>query len=136
MAGEINGTTLVIEVSEDNVDFDVIAGQLEVTQTRTGTPIDISNKSYGDNVTLLDGNLSADGYSVGGNFIFNTEASFLLMRDAQYDGKQLWFIMSRFGDVTRWKIKASVSGVGDQFPHGAAVSTSVTLTSSGAPVAV
>ena len=133
MAGEINGTNLLMEVSTDGINYNVIAGQLEVTNTYTGTPIDISNKSFGDNVTLLDGEMSANGFSIGGNFVYNTSASYQALRDAQESGTILSFVLSDLSSPNRWLFDAAVTGLSDTIPQGAAVTTSLTLTSSGAP---
>ena len=53
MAGEINGTAIVL-----NNTTGAIVGQGDFTHTFGGTPIEIGNKSYGDAVTYLDGELS------------------------------------------------------------------------------
>jgi hypothetical protein len=49
MTGEINSTQVIIS----NTGGDIV-GQMEATITFNGTPIDISNKSYEDWVTLMD----------------------------------------------------------------------------------
>ena len=131
MAGELNGTTVVL-VTYDGANNVTVFGQLEVTKTRSGTPIDISNKSFGDNVALLDGALASDGYQISGNFIFNTEDTFLLMRNDSVNGKSRSFILEGLTGQ-RWRYQCQITGVGDTFPHGAAAATSLTLTSTGAP---
>ena len=58
MAGEINGTTIILQDGTG-----AIVGQMEMTMTFSGTPIDISNKSAGDFITLLDGELAGNNES-------------------------------------------------------------------------
>ena len=53
MSGEFNATNAVLVKNGST-----IVGQMEFTLTHAGEPIDISNKSYDDFVTLLDGELS------------------------------------------------------------------------------
>ncbi len=57
MSNETNGTKAVLQVKSGS-SYQNIVGQLEFTIAYNGTPIDISNKSFGDFITLLDSELS------------------------------------------------------------------------------
>ena len=63
MAGEINGTDIIIQKGAVPAD---IFGQMEATLTMNGTPIDISNKSAGDFVLLLDGEVTSQASTLCG----------------------------------------------------------------------
>ena len=71
MANEINGTNTVIENGTG-----AIVGQMETTLTYNGSPIDISNKSSGDYVSLLNGELSGKQVQFSGTLIYNDDIQF------------------------------------------------------------
>lgn len=128
---ELNGTSVVL-ITSPTVGGDpstVIFGQLEITSVTTGTPIDISNKSFGDFVTLLDGSSASNGFTVTCNFIANTATSYKQMRDR--DRTRLIYPYIIEWGAYRKKFFAMVSAVSDTAPHGDAASCSVTLQTSG-----
>ena len=71
MAGEINGTNVVISNGSG-----VIVGQGTGTLTWNATPIDISNKSNGDSVSLMDGQGAGKQLQYACEFVYNTDAQF------------------------------------------------------------
>jgi len=70
MAGEINGTNILIQKGASPTD---IFGQMEATLTMNGTPIDISNKSNGDFVTMLDAEVSSQQIVLTGTMIYKKD---------------------------------------------------------------
>ena len=83
MAGEINGTKVLIKK-----DGQTIVGQMEATLTFGGTPIDITNKSTNDWVTLLNNNLSGKQLTIAGTIIYNDNAAYKAIRTAAQTGNQ------------------------------------------------
>ena len=75
MAGEMNGTNVLL-YRQGSSGFEDIMGQLEITTTYTGSPIDVSNKSFGDFVTLLNGELSTKQVTLSGNMVYNGDSAF------------------------------------------------------------
>ena len=128
MAGEINGTFAVLHDSVGE-----IVGQMEFTVTYSGTPIDISNKSAEDYITMLDGELAGKQLSIAGTIIYNEDASYAAMETAALSGTQGSYTFD-FGPSAGSK-QLSFTGVPTGFsessPHGDKVSASVTFLSSG-----
>jgi len=129
MAREINGTTVIL--SDGTGD---IVGQMEMTLTINGTPIDISNKSFSDLITLIDGQLSGKQMQITGSIVYNSNARYRSMRADALIGTQDTYTMTYTGAATTQEtLSASMvpSGMSDAIPHGDKVSTSITLLSSG-----
>ena len=83
MSGELNGTAIIL----NNTTGEVV-GQGDFTHTFGGTPIEIGNKSYGDNVTYLDGELSTKQHIFSGEFTYNDDAQFRKVRADSFSGTQ------------------------------------------------
>lgn len=129
MSREINGTTVIL--SDGSGD---IVGQMEMTLTLNGTPIDISNKSFLDNVTLIDGEISGQQMQISGTIVYNDNARYRSMRADSLTGTQDTYTMTYTGAATTQEtLSASMvpTGLSDAIPHGDKVSTSITLLSSG-----
>jgi len=126
MAGELNGTTVIISDSVGE-----IVGQGELSVTYGGTPIDISNKSYEDWITLLDDNLAAKQVVATGTFVYNSDAQFKLLRTNSWAGTQGTYTIT-FG-ATGETLTGTYFGKvdSDAAPHGDKVSSAVTFSSSG-----
>jgi hypothetical protein len=84
MAGEINTTNTLVQNSSG-----VIVGQGAFTHTYGGTPIEISNKSYGDNVTYLNGELATKQHVFSGEFVYNNDPQFRTTRASTFSGTHL-----------------------------------------------
>ena len=126
MAGEINGTTVLVQKGAAE-----IAGQMEISVTQNGTPIDISNKSYGDFVTLLNNALAGKQYVISVSCTHNSDAVYKDMLDDAGTATQDTYSILIPGYAT---ISGTFAPHGASFtlPHGAAVTTALTLSSSGA----
>ncbi len=130
MAGEINATNVVISKGGD------IIGQGAATLTVNGTPIDISNKSNGDYVTLLDGELSSRQLQFSVELVYNSDATYRQVRADDIAGTQSVYTIdypssggSQDEQFTGTFVPTQMS---DALPLGEAVKTNVTFVSSGA----
>ena len=128
MAGEINGTDIIIQKTATPT---AIVGQMEATMTMNGTPIDISNKSFGDFVTYLDGEVSSQQVVFSGSIVYNTDVNYEAMKAEAFTGTQDDYTIT-YPSGESYTAKFVPSGISDALPHGDKVTTSFTLSSSGA----
>jgi len=130
MAKEINGTNVLIKNGAGD-----IVGQMEATLTYNGTPIDISNKSNGDNVTLLDGELAGKQLQWSGPIVYNDDTQYRKVRADSLVGTQDTYTVTYTGsgDVTDESFTALMvpNGLSDAVPHGDKITTTLTFLSSG-----
>ena len=129
MAGEINGTDIVLKNGTGD-----IVGQMEGTLTFNGSPIDISNKSFLDNVTLMDGQLSGKQLQFAGSIVYNDDAQYRKVRGDSISGTQDTYTLEYLSNATtNESFAASMvpNGLSDALPHGDKVTTSITWLSSG-----
>lgn len=128
MSGEINGTNIVIQNGTG-----VIVGQMEMTMTWNGTPIDISNKSYNDFITLLDGELAGKQLQVSGTIVYNDDAQYRKVRTDSLTGIQDAYTLTYVSSATTDEVFSGLmtpNGLSDALPHGDKVSTTITFLSS------
>lgn len=129
MSGEINGTDIVLVNGTGT-----IVGQMEGTLTFNGSPIDISNKSYADNITLLDAELAGKQLQFAGTIVYNDDTQYRKVRADSLSGTQDTYTITYTSSATTDEaFSASMvpNGLSDAFPHGDKVSTSITFLSSG-----
>ena len=129
MSGEINGTAIVLSNGSG-----AIVGQMEGTLTFNGTTIDISNKSYLDNVTLLDGELSGKQLQFAGTIVYNDDTQYRKVRTDSQVGTQDTYTITYVSPATTDESFSALmvpNGLSDALPHGDKVSTSITFLSSG-----
>ena len=129
MAGEINGTNVVIENS-----VGVIVGQGTGTLTWNTTPIDISNKSNGDSVSLMDGEGAGKQLQYACEFVYNTDANFqAISNDAHTNTMDTYTITIPSGGTTDESYTALMmpTGLSVAVPYGDKMTSSVTFLSSG-----
>ena len=129
MSGEVNGTKVLIKK-----DGSTIVGQMEATVTFNGTPIDISNKSQGDWVTLLDGELAGKQLQIAGTLIYNSDTVYRQVRADALAGTQAVYTVEYTSDATtdeQFSATMVPNGLSDALPMGDKVTTSITLLSSG-----
>ena len=130
MAGDITGTATVVTNSSGE-----IVGGGDLTHTFGGTLVEISNKSYGDNVTYLDNELSAKQHIFSGDFTYNNDAQFRKVRDDIFSGTQDTYPLTYVGSgaVTNESFTGvfAPTGFSDAIPHGVKLSMSVAFNSSG-----
>ncbi len=129
MAGEVNGTNVILQNATG-----VIVGQMSMSLSYGGNPIDISNKSAGDFITLLDGELAGKQLTISGTLIYNSDTQYRAMRAAAIAGDQEVYTLTYTSDATTDEALSALmvpTGMGDEIPHGDKISTSITLLSSG-----
>lgn len=130
MSGEINGTNIVLENGTGD-----IVGQMEGTLTFNGSPIDISNKSFLDDVTLLDGELSGKQLQFAGTIVYNDDTEYRKVRADSLTGTQDTYTITYTGSGTATDESFTAlmvpNGLSDAIPHGDKVATSITFLSSG-----
>lgn len=130
MAGELNGTDVILQNGTG-----AIVGQMEMTMTFNGTPIDISNKSFGDFVTLLDGELAGKQMVISGTIVYNDDAQYRATRASAQTGTQDTYTLTYTGSGATTDEAFSASMVphdmSDALPHGDKIATTITFSSSG-----
>ena len=129
MSGEINGTTIILENATG-----AIVGQMEVTAAFAGTPIDISNKSAGDFVTLMADAVAGQQMSISGTLVYNDNTQYRATRTAYFAGSQEVYTLTYTSNATTDEAFAPimmVSAMSDAIPHGDKVATTITFVSSG-----
>ena len=130
MAKELNGTAIVLNNTTGE-----IVGQGDFTHTFGGTPIEIGNKSYGDNVTYLDGELSAKQHVFSGQFTYNNDAQFRKVRADSFTGTHDTYTMTYTGSGVGTDESVTglfvPTGLSDGIPQGAKVTTDLSFNSSG-----
>lgn len=129
MSGEINGTPVVISNGTGE-----IVGQMEMTLTYNGTPIDISNKSAGDFVALLDGELAGKQLQMSGTIVYNDDTQYRKVRADSLVGTQDTYTVTYVSSATTDESFSALmvpNGLSDALPHGDKVATTITFLSSG-----
>ena len=130
MASEINGTAVVVNNTTGE-----IVGQGDFSHTYGGTPIEIGNKSFQDNVVYMDGQGSTKQHVFSGQFTYNNDTQFRKVRSDTFshtlDTYTLTFTGS--GAVTDESFTGSFmpTGLSDAMPQGAKVTTDLSFNSSG-----
>lgn len=133
MAGEVNGTKVLIKKNGSE-----IVGQMEATLTVNGAPIDITNKSSNDFITLMNGELSGKQLSIAGTLIYNNNAVYRQVRADALTGTQDTYTVEYGGSGgdggTDEQFSALMvpNGLSDALPQGDKVTSSITFLSSGA----
>lgn len=125
MSGEINGTTVIL-----SNDTGEIIGQLSMSVSLAGTPIDITNKSLGKAKVLFDGQLPNSQYTISGSLVYNDDVQFKQMRTDVKTAKQRQYTLD-YGDGTIISGVFAPTGLSDELPQGDKITSSITLISSG-----
>ena len=137
MSGEMNGTNIVLQRHNPATGYLEVVGQIEITMVWNGAPIDISNKSFKDFITLLDGELSTKGMTFSGSIIYNGDAAFKALRDDRENGiisnYRLLYSVADAGE-NDYIFKAIPETMVDTLPRGAAATTAFSLKTSGQPL--
>jgi hypothetical protein len=130
MSGEINGSNIIIQNSVGD-----IVGQGAFTHTFNGTPIDISNKSFQDYITTIDGELSGKQHVFSGEIVYNNDAAFRKVRSDAFTGTQDTYTLTYVGSGDAvdesFTGKFTATGLSDALPHGESVKTTISFNSSG-----
>jgi len=129
IGGELNGTTCLLY--KGIAGTEVIAGQMEFTITYGGTPIDISNKSCGDWLEFLDGELAAKQVVISGTLVYNNTADYEAIKDQAFTGTMDNYVFKFAPSTESLAGKFMPNAMSETVPHGDKVSTSITFSSSG-----
>ena len=128
MADEISGTSVIVQKGAAD-----IVGQMEMAVSFAGTPIDISNKSNGDNVTLIDGAVVGQQMTITGTIVYNDNAVYRAVRAEYLAGTHATYSFVYTSAATTdesFSASCQVTALSDTIPHGDKVSTSITFSSS------
>lgn len=129
----INGTNAILYMGDAT--FDVIAGQVELTNALNATPIDVSAKGDDDFIRIMDGELAAKGKNITVNIIYSNNAVFRDMRDKMINGTTTGFkvdFSAGAGDAEAFT--GMITNMADTLPLGDKVTSSITILSLG-PIA-
>jgi hypothetical protein len=129
IGGELNGTTCLIYKGVAGTQE--LVGQMEFTVTYGGTPIDISNKSAGDWICLLDGELASKQVVFAGALVYNSDATYEAVKAEAFTGTQDDYSFKFTPSDEALTAKFVPNAMSDAVPHGDKVSTSITFSSSG-----
>ena len=130
MSDEITGTAIVL-----NNTTGAIVGQGDFTHTFGGAPVEIGNKSYGDNVVYLDGVLQNKQHVFSGTLTYNNDTQFRKVRADSFSGTQDTYTMTYTGSGTvtdeSFSGKFLPTGLSDALSQGVKVETTISFSSSG-----
>ena len=129
LGGELNGTTCLLYKGVAGTAE--LIGQMEITVTYNGTPIDISNKSAGDWICLLDGELAGKQVVIAGTLVYNSDASYEAVKAEAFTGTQDDYVFKFTPSAEALAGKFVPTGMSDSAPHGDKVSTAISFNSSG-----
>jgi len=130
MSGEINGTTgvlyRVVGTSQE------IVGQLEMTRTVLGAPINTESKTDNGFVTLMNGELSMVGSTVAGSLVYNNDAEYKKIRVDAQAGNVGAYALDIDGVIDNLiTFNGIPNGLSDAAPVGDKITTSITFLSTG-----
>lgn len=130
MSGEINGTNALLLQSDGSGNYTSIIGQIELTSTIGGTPINVSTKSNDDWVALIDGELAGKGAQITGSLSYNSSSSYRNVRSLQRSHQIADFKLS-FNETNEVDLYVSgvVNGLSDSAPTGDRLTTAFNITS-------
>jgi hypothetical protein len=129
LGGEINGTTCLLYKGVAGTEE--LIGQMEMSITYGGTPIDISNKSAGDWICLLDGELAAKQIVIAGTVVYNSDATYEAVKAEAFVGTQDDYTFKFGSSAEALAGKFVPTGMSDATPQGDKVSTAISFNSSG-----
>ena len=109
-----------------------VVGQAEFTMTMGGAVVDITNKSSGGFVELLDNATTSQQIVFAGTIVYNDDADFELIRLAAFTGVQDDYEIDFGTSAEKYVGKFTPNALSDALPtDGNAVMTSITFSSSG-----
>jgi hypothetical protein len=129
MAGEVNGTDAVITNSTG-----AVVGQGTGTLTWNSTPIDLSNKSNGDSVTLMNGQGAGKQLQYACEFVYNSATTYQKVNNDSFTNTMdTYTITFPSGGTTDESYAALMmpTGLSVAVPHGDKLLSSITFLSSG-----
>ncbi len=129
LPGALNGTTCLLYKGVAGTE--VLVGQMEFSVTYGGTPIDISNKSAGDWICLLDSELAAKQIVIAGTLVYNGDATYEAVKSEAFTGTQDDYTFKFLPSDEELAGKFAPTGMSDAVPQGDKVSTAISFNSSG-----
>jgi hypothetical protein len=132
MSDGANGTNCLLYRFDGSADA-VIVGQMEITSAFNGAPIDISNKSYGDFVTLMDAQLSTKGRTMAATIIYSNDAEYKQLRADTLAGTIREYMLDYGTGLVADQIRFNgiPNAPSDSAPVGDKVTTSLSILSVG-----
>ena len=125
MAGENNATTIILQKGATPTD---IVGQGEFTVTFGGEPITFENKSAGDWVQRLDGELSGKELVISGSLTYNSDVTYRAVQADALAGTQDDYKLT-FPDGFAADGLFVPHGMSMALPRGGATVTTITFSS-------
>ncbi|MCJ8293386.1 MAG: phage tail protein [Colwellia sp.] len=125
----INGTNVVIQNSTGD-----IVGQMDMTLSFNGTPIDISNKSFDQYIVLMNEHLGSKQLQISGSIVYNNDEQFKKIRNDAFNGNIDNYTISYVSNTVIGEVfscSMMPNGLSDSFPHGDKLTTSISFLSSG-----
>lgn len=127
MSGENNATTIIFQKGAVPAD---IVGQGEFTVTFGGEPITFENKSNGDWINRLDGELSGQELVISGTLTYNDDTVYRAVVAEALTGTQDDYVLT-FPDGFKAEAKFVPHAMSMPLPVGGATTTAITFSSSG-----
>ena len=132
MSGELNGVKALLLIGDGLGNYGEIIGQVELTDTFNGSPIDISNKSIGDFVTYMNNELSTNGLNISGGLIYNNAFAYRAFRGRQQSRLITDFKLSfNAEDTTSLYVTGIITEISDNLALGDKVITNFNIMSTG-----
>jgi hypothetical protein len=130
---EYNGTNALLYRKSGASTF-ALVGQLEITTTFNNVPIDISSKSTGDFVVVMNADSSTKGLTLAATLLYSDSSEYRLMRlNAQNGTINEYRIDYTTLEIDRVDFFGIPTGLSDAIPLGDKITTSITIMSTGEP---
>jgi hypothetical protein len=130
---EYNGTDALLYRKSGTSTF-ALVGQLEITTTFNNVPIDISSKSTGDFVVVMNADSSTKGLTLAATLLYSDSSEYRLMRlNAQNGTINEYRIDYTTLEIDRIDFFGIPTGLSDAMPLGDKITTSITIMSTGEP---
>lgn len=126
MSGEIEGIAVIVNLDAAPVGFG------DLTITRGGEVVDITNRSHGGNITLLNNAMSNNQYTLSGPLFFETSGQYEQLDLARTTGAHQAITVTYAATGKELDGTFAVTGFEETGPLAGALSATVTLASSGA----
>jgi len=132
MAGETNGTSCLLYRFDGAFDM-ALVGQMELTSTFNGTPVDISSKSTDDFITLMNADLSTKGRTVTGTLVYSNDAEYKLIKASALAGVISEYMLDYGSELIADQVRffGIPNAPSDALPMGDKVTTSISILSVG-----
>ena len=132
MSGELNGVKALLLIETSVGTYSDVVGQVELSNNVNGQLIDISNKSLGDYISYLNGELSNDGLNISGTIVYNNHATYESLR-ARFLSRLITSFKLSFNDedTTSLYLDGLLTELSDNLAVGDKAVTSFNIMSTG-----